>query len=66
VRINANDFAISINGGTVVTDTSGTLPTVDRLMLGRTQADEYLNAPLARVTGWTQLLPDSTLQDLSR
>jgi hypothetical protein len=50
----------------VVTDTSGTLPTVDRLMLGRTQADEYLNAPLARVTGWTQLLPDSTLQDLSR
>jgi hypothetical protein len=66
VRINANDFAISINGGTVVTDTSGTLPTVDRLMLGRTQAGEYLNAPLARVTGWTQLLPDSTLQDLSR
>jgi hypothetical protein len=66
VRINANDFAISINGGTVVTDTSGTLPTVDRLMLGRTQAGEYLNAPLARVTGWTQLVPDSTLQELSR
>jgi hypothetical protein len=66
VRINANDFAISINGGTVVTDTSGTLPTVDRLMLGRTQAGEYLNAPLARVTGWTQLLPDSTLQELAR
>jgi hypothetical protein len=66
VRINANDFAISINGGTVVTDTSGTLPTVDRLMLGRTQAGEYLNAPLARVIGWTQLLPDSTLQELAR
>ncbi len=66
VRINANDFAISINGGTVVTDNSGTLPTVDRLMLGRTQAGEYLNAPLARVIGWQQLLPDSTLQELSR
>jgi hypothetical protein len=66
VRINTNDFAISINGGAVVTDTSGTLPTVDRLMLGRTQAGEYLNGPLARVTGWTQLLPNSTLQELSR
>jgi hypothetical protein len=66
VRINANDFAISINGGAVVTDTSGTLPTVDRLMLGRTQAGEYLNGSLARVTGWTQLLPDSTLQSLAQ
>ena len=66
VRINANDFAISINGGAVVTDTSGTLPTVDRLMLGRTQAGEYLNGPLARVTGWTQLLPDSTMQSLTQ
>jgi hypothetical protein len=66
VRINENDFAISINGGAVVTDTSGTLPTVDRLMLGRTQAGEYLNGPLARVTGWTQLLPNSTLQELAR
>jgi hypothetical protein len=66
VRINANDFAISINGGTVVADTSGTLPTVDRLMLGRTQAGDYLNGPLARVIGWQQLLPDSTLQELSR
>jgi hypothetical protein len=66
VRINANDFSISVNGGAVVTDTSGTLPTVDRLMLGRTQAGEYLNGPLARVTGWTQLVPDSTLQELAR
>jgi hypothetical protein len=66
VRINANDFAISINGGAVVTDTSGTLPTVDRLMLGRTQAGEYLNGTLARVTGWTQLLPDSTMQFLAQ
>ena len=58
VRINANDFAISINGGAVVTDTSGTLPTVDRLMLGRTQAGEYLNGTLARVIGWDTAQPD--------
>jgi hypothetical protein len=29
-----NDFAASLNGGTVVTDTSGTMPTVSRLVLG--------------------------------
>ena len=66
VRINTNDFAISINGGAVVSDTSGTLPTVDRLMLGRTQAGEYLNGRIARFTGWTGLLPDSTLQQLTQ
>ena len=66
VRINADDFAISINGGAVVTDTSGTLPTVDRLMFGRTQAGEYLNGRIARFTGWSQLLPNATLQTLAQ
>ena len=66
VRINADDFAISINGGAVVTDTSGTLPTVDRLMIGRTQAGEYLNGRIARFTGWSQLLPNATLQTLAQ
>ena len=66
VRINANDFSISVNGGIPVLDTSGTVPTVDRLMLGRTQAGEYLNGPIARALGWTQLLPDSTLQRLTQ
>ena len=66
VRINTNNFAISVNGGAVTTDTSGALPTVDRLMLGRTQAGEYLNGRIARFTGWTGLLPDSTLQTLTQ
>jgi hypothetical protein len=48
----------------VVTDTSGTLPTVDRLMLGRTQAGEYLNGTLARVIGWDTAQPD--LQTLTQ
>lgn len=66
VRINANDFSASFNGGAVVTDTSGTLPTVDRLFIGRTQAGEYLNAPIARLIGWREALPDSVLQELTR
>ena len=66
VRISANDFAISINGSTAATDTSGTLPTVDRLMIGRTQAGEYLNSRIARFAGWTELLSDVTLQSLTQ
>ncbi len=66
VRMQPGGFACSINGGPVSTDATGTLPTVDRLMLGRTQAGEYLNAPLARFTGWTQELPDTVLQELAR
>lgn len=65
VRINNNDFSISINGGAVVTDTSGALPTVDRIMIGRTQAGEFLNSRIARFTGWNQLLSDATLRSLS-
>ena len=66
VRIGANDFAMSFNGGAVVADTSGTLPTVDRLMLGRTQAGEYLGGTIARVFGWNMPMSDATLQALSR
>lgn len=65
VRIGANDFAICVNGGAVVTDSSGTLPTVDRIMLGRTQAGEYLNSRIARFSGWQQSLPNNILQSLT-
>jgi hypothetical protein len=65
VRIDINSFAISINGGPVATGTSGTLPTVDRLMIGRTQAGEYLNGPLARVIGWADPASDAILTALA-
>jgi hypothetical protein len=34
VRFGPNSFAASLNGGAVVTDTSGTMPTVDTLRIG--------------------------------
>jgi hypothetical protein len=34
-RFRADDFALALNGGAVVADTSGGLPTIDRLLLGR-------------------------------
>lgn len=56
-RFNTNDFAASISGGTSVLDASGTMPTVDRIRIGRDQAGNYLNGTIARITGWNDPLP---------
>jgi hypothetical protein len=44
----ANDFAISGNGGAVVTDGAGTLPTVTRLDLGSRLTGEHLFGHIRR------------------
>ena len=61
----ANDFAACLNGGTVQTDTGGTIPTVDRLRLGVDQAGNYLNGYLSRVRYWTTRLTNAQLQELT-
>jgi hypothetical protein len=46
----ANDFAVSLNSAAVVTDTSGTLPTVNRLTIGsRTGGASYFNGWLRSI-----------------
>lgn len=61
-----NDFAICLNGGTVTTDTSGTLPTIDRLFIGR-RADglTLLNGHIKNVRFYPSRLTDAQLQDLT-
>jgi hypothetical protein len=63
----ANDFAMSLNGGTVVTDTSGTVPTVSRLVLGATGTvgTNPLNGWLATVNFYNTRLPNATLQSIT-
>lgn len=61
----ANDFATCINGGTVQTDTSGTLPTVTQMMLGTSAATNYLNGHLQRVTYYPRRLSDGELQTIT-
>jgi len=61
MRFAPNDFAVSINGGAVVTDTSGALPTIDRWFLGRTQAGEYGNCYLEELALFYSGLNDSRL-----
>lgn len=62
----ASDFAASVNGGAVVTDGAGTLPTPDRLHIGMdyTAANAECTTT-ARVTGYPTRLPNATLQALS-
>ena len=56
-RFTTNDFAASVSGGASVLDASGTMPTVDRIRIGRDQAGNYLNGHIARITGWDTALP---------
>jgi hypothetical protein len=62
----ANNFAGSYNGGTVQTDTVGTIPTVDRLWVGGgTNALANCNTCISRLAYWPTRLPDATLQALT-
>lgn len=58
----ANDFAHSVNGGAVVTDASGTIPTTPTLYLSGTAP---LNGHIRRFRYWPTRLPNSVLQQLS-
>ena len=63
-----NNFAASVNGGSVSTDTSGTVPTVSQLRIGdRTGGGpNALNGTIRRLTFFPQRLPNSTLQSITQ
>lgn len=62
-----NDFAASLDGGTVSTDTSGTLPTVDRIYLGSNSAgsSSFLNGHIAKFYYWNTRKANSFLQSIT-
>jgi hypothetical protein len=63
----ANDFVIVTNGGTVSTDTSGSVPTVNRMVIGVNNAGTAnINGHIRRLTFWGQRLPNSTLQSITQ
>ena len=47
IRLAANDFAASLDGAAVVTDTSGSLPTVDTIRFGMDTANDEWNSTIA-------------------
>lgn len=62
----ADDFAISVNGTTVVTDTSGTVPTVDRVHIGTDHAAaNHYNGTVARIAYYPKRLTNAELQAIT-
>lgn len=59
-----NDFAMSTNAGTVQTDTSGTLPTVNQMQFGAGWV-AALNGCIRSVNYYPTRLPNETLQALT-
>lgn len=59
----ANDFAASMNGGSVSTDASGSLPTISRVQIG--SAATALNGWVQRIAQWQTRLSNTQLQELS-
>ena len=65
-RYKVNDFAGTVNGGAVATDTSGTLPSsLTKLWLGNNPNSDYLNGYLQRVAFYPRALTDAELQALT-
>ena len=60
----ASDFAHAFEG-LLSPDTSGTVPTVNRLRLGSSQAGVYLNGHLRRLAYWPVRKADDVLRNIS-
>jgi hypothetical protein len=60
-----NNCAAAINGGAAVTDTSATIPTVDRMLIG-SDGTNYLNGQVARISYWPQRLINAEVQAFSK
>ena len=61
----ANDFALALNGGAVVADAAGTVPTVDRLILGEGGFSTPLFGHIRRLQYYRTRLTNSELQRLT-
>ena len=61
----ANDFAGSLNGGAVVTDTGGTVPTVNRMTIGSRGADSFFNGHIKDIRFYPTRLTNAELQALT-
>ena len=58
----ANNFSAVVNNGTVVTDTSGTVPTVDRMRIGQGQSGNIMCGCLASVKYYKKKLSDAKIK----
>jgi hypothetical protein len=62
----ADDCSVVLNGGSVATDSTVSLPVVNNLFIGFRTGTQYLNGPVSRLVLWSTRLPDSTLQAITQ
>jgi len=60
-----NDFASSINGGSAVTDATGTIPTVDRMRIGAGQGGNTMCGCVSAIRYYKKRLPNAKLQAIT-
>lgn len=66
-RASANDFAGCLDGAAVITDTSGTMPTLTTKRYGRDHASaNYWNRTIMRDSVWSHKQPNARLQALTK
>jgi len=61
----ANDFAGSVNGGAVATDTSGSVPSISVVSLGSNSGTVQFNGYLRRITYYPRRLANADLQAIT-
>lgn len=61
-----NDFAVTLNGRAMATDTAGTVPAVTRATIGTGAGLTGLNGAVSRLTFWPRRLDNSTLQSITQ
>ncbi len=65
VRFAANDFAGSLDGAAVVTDTGGTIPTITTERFGVDSAGNYWNSTIDRYGNFSGAFSDDILRNLA-
>jgi hypothetical protein len=62
----ANNFAATSGGAAVLTDTSGTVPTVTQAWIGSINSSTYLNGHIRAISYYPTALPPATLQAITQ
>ena len=66
VSYKQDDFAGTSNGQSVVTDTSGTVPTANSLLIGKNNiGTEFIGGHIRKITYWPKRLSNTLLQQLT-
>ena len=60
-----NDFASSVNGSAALTDTTGSLPTVNQMSVGSLLSGNFLNGHIRRIGFFPRRLSNAELQALT-